>query len=267
MSTISITKQSLGATEADILTRALLDMKGSESVTMLDLSGNKLTYRAIDALLPGLSHLKGLKKLDLSQNLFYREGAESLASYLDTNKTLTSLRMTECDICNGGHSMGGPEALSIALTRNKHLTELDLSGNKVPDRFLIRIKDSLSVNRSLLYDGHSELERMILAKLPPVPVFDHPPDKNYKIPEFDEMWLRKERYVFRDFIIEPEVEVVEVVKKKKKGGKEASVRDSVAQRAKDLSNILMRGGKGVMGGGRGGNAKSSDRTGAKAPKR
>jgi len=252
INSLTITKQSLGATEADLLTRALTDMKSPDSLTAIDLSSNNLTYRAIDALLPGISQLKKLKKLDLSHNLLCREGAETLAGFLaTTNRRLTSLRIQECDICNGGNSISGIEALVGAVAHNKYLTELDVTGNQVANKYLVRIKDSLSVNRSLLYESHTELDRMILAQLPPMPYYDNTPEKGYRVPDFDERWLRKERYAFREFIIEPEpevvvVEVVSAKKNKKKGGRDA--KEGMIQKAKETANMLLHEGMGLISG-------------------
>ena len=64
--------------------------------------------------------------MDLSLNNVGPAGAESLATALKTNKTLTNLYLSQNDL-----GPAGAESLATALKTNTTLTNLDLSRNNV----------------------------------------------------------------------------------------------------------------------------------------
>lgn len=74
-------------------------------------------------------------------------------------------------------------------------------------KIVSRLEDSLRVNHSLLCprDSHRGFEDFISARLPDVPEIDVD-DDNGQVPPYDEPFLIREKYHFRTFAIDPEVE-------------------------------------------------------------
>ena len=209
---VKITSQRLAYMESALISKLLVDMPSSWTIHTIDLSYNKFNFRALDVLMLGLTELPVLEKLNFSGNKIGLEGAEAIAYYLLHNKSLRELTVVECDLCNDGMAQRGVEAIEYVMTLNKTLTELKLADNGVMPSIRSRITDSLKVNRSLRYDSHDEFAKFVTGKLPEVPVFQEFKEL-VKVVPYDEKWLRKENVKFRQYVIEPEVEVV---RKKKK---------------------------------------------------
>jgi Ran GTPase-activating protein (RanGAP) involved in mRNA processing and transport len=70
-------------------------MAGFQVLNALDLSRNKLTSLAANALAAGLRDNTSLRTLDLSENGITSEGAEELLASLRVNLTLTELHLTD----------------------------------------------------------------------------------------------------------------------------------------------------------------------------
>jgi hypothetical protein len=160
--------------------------------------------------------------------------------------TLTELVAEESNLCRGGMSMRGAEALLGALLRNPRVLQLELGGNLLTPKVQSRIADSLKVNRSLGYDSHKELERHVASRMPAVPVFEERVEPQ-RVPLLDEAFLEAENVRdSRVFRIDPEVEVIRRRKRNVQGDRPGTaspeaVATPVARRG--LAALLRGGGK------------------------
>lgn len=124
-------------------------------------------------------------------------------------------------------------------------------------KLVSRLQDSLRVNHSLLCPrgSHRGFEDFISARLPEVPEIEMDDDHG-QVPPYDEPFLIREKYQFRTFAIDPEVEDLgaSAAKGKKKrtlvaqwANSMAPVGGAVVNAARGIKSSLLGGMTGVKG--------------------
>ena len=98
----------------------------------------------VTVLLEGMKNLKNLTELDISSNKISNEAAEALASILSCNISLQTLKIEGCSLQTEG-------AVDIfnAITTHSHLTYLDISYNGISNEAAKALASILSCNISL----------------------------------------------------------------------------------------------------------------------
>ncbi|XP_072131546.1 NACHT, LRR and PYD domains-containing protein 3-like isoform X2 [Mobula birostris] len=155
--------QKLGLYDVDLTDSGAEDLASAlstnRSLNVLDLSANKLGDSGVKLVSAALRNQEcKIQKLRLENVGLTNSGVEDFASALNTNRSLTKLKLSsnklgdsgvkllsealrnpECKIqklrlYNVGLSDSGAEDLASALSTNPSLTELDLMGNSLTDR-------------------------------------------------------------------------------------------------------------------------------------
>ncbi|XP_051763715.1 NACHT, LRR and PYD domains-containing protein 12-like isoform X4 [Ctenopharyngodon idella] len=119
----------------------------------LMLWGCDITAEGCAALASALRSNSLLRELDLSENKIGGQGLTLLSDELkDPHCKLEKLWLSQCNITDEGCA-----ALTSALRSNSHLTELNLSENKIGDEGLMLLSDGLM-------DPHCKLENLMLSR-------------------------------------------------------------------------------------------------------
>lgn len=114
-------------------------------IKVLEWEAIKFEMHDLTQLLEAMRENRTLKKLYLRGNdKIGNKGAEYIAEYLQTNKTLTALYLVRCNI-----SFEGVRAIVDALMHNETLKELNLAGNEIDDKAANLILQLLKAKQNL----------------------------------------------------------------------------------------------------------------------
>ena len=142
---LELGKNKLGNEGAEAICNMLMgDNSNSCSVEILDISSNEITTKGLNSIFYSLTNNQTLKRLDLSVNNFDAGLSSSFSCFMIENSRLEVLSLAGCGIKSKALI-----AIPEALPRNRTLTELDLSANKIDDYGAENICLGLSRNLAL----------------------------------------------------------------------------------------------------------------------
>jgi Ran GTPase-activating protein (RanGAP) involved in mRNA processing and transport len=128
----------------DAAAQALAEvLKQNNDVLKVDVSDNHLTDKGAHVLMRALRRNRGLQELDFSGNELDDKFCTEFATFIKLHGTLH--RMT----AGSGIDCKGCQVISAALTHNRSLVEVDLSGNKIKDAGAIALFRVMQHNPNL----------------------------------------------------------------------------------------------------------------------
>jgi len=119
-------------------------LKTNNTLTAINLSGNKIGSEGTRALAEALKTNTTLTSIDLNENPISAKGAQALAEALKTNITLTSIDLSYNQI-----GSDGAQALAEALKTNSTLTLINLSYNNIGIEGIQALAEALKGNNIL----------------------------------------------------------------------------------------------------------------------
>ena len=119
-----------------------LALRVNQRLKVLDLQKCSITSIS-ESFAEALAVNRHLEKLNISGNALQNNSIEHLAHVLGVNQCLKKLHLQECSITSIS------ELFAQALASNKHLEELDISGNALDGDGIQYLAQALRVNRAL----------------------------------------------------------------------------------------------------------------------
>ena len=120
--------------------------KDNKTLMDLDVESNDITDSATGNIAAALAHNTSLEQLNLSGNSLKTKGAIKILRALETNKTLKTLSMRDCDIT---YTEQAGDYITNALACNSGLEKLLLCKNRLQTSGAIKIMQSLQKNCTL----------------------------------------------------------------------------------------------------------------------
>ena len=126
-----------------------MGLAGNKTVKVLNVSKNNIYSGGAVSIFTALEHNTSLEELDLSRNEHLTEGDAkgvgcTLNKILTVNKTIQTLKLQQCGICD---QIG--KQIGVELTRNKSLRVLNISHGSIHSGGAVSIFKSLQQNSSL----------------------------------------------------------------------------------------------------------------------